>query len=251
MRHVVLGSVAFFGLIAGSAGAADLPAPAASAYRPPPPVVAYFNWTGCYVGGNVGGLWTNREWDDAGISPGDPFTGQAFGSHSANDWIGGVQAGCDYQFGGGFVIGIQGDYDWTNANGSSVNNLVPGFTNQTQIRSLASVTGRVGYAWDRFLGYVKAGGAWENADYNGLSSATGLVVSTTNATFSGWTVGIGGEYAFTKWLSGFVEYDYYDFGTQSTTLVTTAGAFPIPVNIKATDNVFKAGLNSRWSPGPY
>ena len=252
MRHVVLGSVAFFGLIAGSAGAADLPAPSAPpAYRTPPPAVAYFNWTGCYAGGNVGGLWTNREWDDAGISPGDPFTGQAFGSHSANDWIGGVQAGCDYQFGGGFVIGIQGDYDWTNANGSSVNNLVPAFTNQTQIRSLASVTGRVGYAWDRFLGYVKAGGAWENADYNGLSSATGLVVSTTNATFSGWTVGIGGEYAFTKWLSGFVEYDYYDFGTQSTTLVTTAGAFPIPVNIKATDNVFKAGLNLRWSPGPY
>ena len=154
MRHVVLGSVAFFGLIAGSAGAADLPAPAAPAYRPPPPVVAYFNWTGGYVGGKVGGLWTNREWDDAGISPGDPFTGQAFGSHSANDWIGGVQAGCDYQFGGGFVIGIQGDYDWTNANGSSVNNLVPAFTNQIQIRSLASGTGRVGYAWDRFLGYV-------------------------------------------------------------------------------------------------
>ena len=30
MKHVVLGSVAFFGLIAGSAGAADLPAPAAA-----------------------------------------------------------------------------------------------------------------------------------------------------------------------------------------------------------------------------
>jgi len=41
------------------------------------------------------------------------------------------------------------------------------------------------------------------------SSATGLVVSTTSATFGGWTVGIGGEYAFTDWLSGFVEYDYY------------------------------------------
>jgi hypothetical protein len=74
---------------------------------------------------------------------------------------------------------------------------------------LASVTGRIGYGWDRFLGYVKAGGAWENADYNGLASATGLVVSTTSATFGGWTVGIGGEYAFTDWLSGFVEYDYY------------------------------------------
>jgi outer membrane immunogenic protein len=97
---------------------------------------------------------------------------------------------------------------------------------------------------------VKAGGAWENADNNGLASASGLVVSTTSATFGGWTVGIGGEYAFAYWLSGFVEYDYYNFGTQSTTLVTTAAILPLPVNVKAYDNVFRVGLNLRWSSGP-
>jgi len=30
---------------------------------------------------------------------------------------------------------------------------------------LASVTGRIGYSWDRFLGYVKAGGAREESSY--------------------------------------------------------------------------------------
>jgi outer membrane immunogenic protein len=231
------------------ASAADLAVRAAPAYKAPPPVYV-FSWTGCYVGGNVGGFWSNREWDDAGIFPGDPFVGQSFGTHNANSWIGGAQAGCNYQFAGGWVVGIQGDYDWTNATGSSVNALVPFFTNQTHVKSLASVTGRVGYAWDRFLGYVKGGGAWETADYNGLVTATGIVASTASATFGGWTVGVGGEYAFTDWLSGFAEYDYYNFGTQSTTLTTTVGAFPIPVNIKASDNVFKVGLNLRWGLGP-
>ena len=52
--------------------AADLAVRAPPAYKASPPVYV-FSWTGCYVGGNVGGFWSNREWDDAGIFPGDPF----------------------------------------------------------------------------------------------------------------------------------------------------------------------------------
>ena len=59
----------------------------------------------------------------------------------------------------------------------------------------------------------------------------------------------GAEYAFTNWLTGFVEYDYYNFGNQSVTLLTTVGAVPLPINVKATDNVVKAGINLRWGPG--
>ena len=29
--------------------------------RRPPPVV-FYNWTGCYVGGHVGGLWVKKDW---------------------------------------------------------------------------------------------------------------------------------------------------------------------------------------------
>jgi outer membrane immunogenic protein len=252
MRKLTLLSVVALGIgaMAQVASAADLPVrQPPPPYKAPPPI-RVFSWTGCYIGGNIGGLWANREWDDAGIFPGDPFVGQAFGTHNISSWIGGGQVGCDYQFAGGFVVGIQGDYDLTNATGSSVNALVPIFTNQTHIKSLASVTGRIGYAWDRILGYVKGGGAWESADYNGLVTATGTLASTASATFSGWTVGIGGEYAFTDWLSGFVEYDYYNFGSnQSVSLVTTPGGVTVPITVKATDNVFKAGLNLRWGWG--
>ena len=93
--------------------AADLPV-----YKARPPVIASYSWTGCYAGGNVGGVWINKEWFSQ--IPGDPSFGQSFGSHDANGWLGGVQAGCNYQV-GSWVVGIQGDYDWTNASGSNGN----------------------------------------------------------------------------------------------------------------------------------
>ena len=81
-----------------------------------------YSWTGCYIGGEIGGLWARKEWTDNAFN--DRFFGQSFGAHNANGFLGGFQAGCDYQFGGGFVIGIQADYDWTSAKVSSANVLV-------------------------------------------------------------------------------------------------------------------------------
>jgi outer membrane immunogenic protein len=143
------------------------------------------------------------------------------------------------------VFGIQGDYDWTNANGSAADpTFAPDLaTDATKIKSLASVTGRVGYAWDRFLGYVKGGGAWVKDEYTATDTTFGLV-STASETRAGWTIGGGGEYAFTDWLTGFVEYDFYDFGTKTNSFTGSAGAFPIA--IKQTVSVAKAGLNFKF-----
>jgi hypothetical protein len=91
-------------------------------------------------------------------TPGGDFYGQSLGGHDLDSFIGGVQAGCDYQF-GGLVVGVAGDYGWGDASGSHPSAREFGVTYHSRIESLASVTGRVGYAWDRFLGYVKGGGA--------------------------------------------------------------------------------------------
>ncbi len=156
--------------------AADLPV----RYSPPPAlapvVVSYYSWTGCYVGGNVGGMWVKKDWTDrCGRSVSS--VGR-FGSHDANGWLGGVQAGCNYQV-GGWVFGIQGDYDWTGASGQSADLLIfpAACTDWLEAsRSLSSVTGRVGYAWDRFLGYVKGGGAWEQDKYTSWTSPGGTII---------------------------------------------------------------------------
>jgi outer membrane immunogenic protein len=242
MKNLLLATVALTAL-AAPAIAADMRAPV---YKAPPPVYAY-NWTGCYVGGNVGTMWARKDWTNT--TPG-PLVGRPIGSHNADGFIGGVQGGCNYQFAGGFVIGIQGDYDWTDAKGTN-NDLIGIFwTDQTRVRSLASVTGRVGYAWDRFLGYVKGGGAWERDEYSVFLTATGTLQAAASETRGGWTVGFGGEYALTDWLSGFAEYDYYDFGNRGNTFVTPAGGTFGTVDIKERKGVFKIGFNLRWGSGP-
>ena len=239
MKKFLLAATALSALLAGPAMAADLPV----RYSPPPApvVVSYYSWTGCYIGGNVGGMWVKKDWSD-------PVTGLSYGGHNANGWLGGVQAGCNYQV-GGWVFGLQGDYDWSSASGSNVNALFPAVTDSSSVRSLASVTGRVGYAWDRFLGYVKGGGAWERDNYTITGITPGGVISvSTSDTRSGWTVGIGGEYAFTNNLSGFIEYDWYGFGTRTATFVGPGGL--IPIDIKENKSVLKVGLNYKFGKAP-
>ena len=164
------------------------------------------------------------------------------GSHDANDWLGGVQAGCNYQV-GGFVFGIQGDYAWTDADGTHTAAGFIATTDHSRVRDLSSVTGRVGFAWDRFLGYVKGGGAWEADEYH--LSVAGATVASASETRSGWTVGVGGEYAFTPNWTAFVEYNYYDFGDRNLTF--TNGAV---VNIDERKSVVKGGINFKFDWGP-
>ena len=70
-------------------------------------------------------------------------------------------------------------------------------------------------------------------------------------TRTGWTVGIGGEYAFTNYVSAFAEYNYYDFGTRTLTFLDPVGAFNDNISIRERQSVAKVGLNFRWNPvGP-
>src|SRR6266568_4493742 len=241
MKKVLLATVALAALATAPALAADLRQPV---YKAAPPAPVYvFNWTGCYVGGNVGGLWVNKDFTLLpSFGPGNPFFGQSF-SANASSVAGGLQAGCNYQFAGGWVVGIQGDYDWTDAHQDRNSIFFGNFTDSFSVKSVASVTGRIGYAWDRFLGYVKGGGAWERDDYDRVLLGTNILVGSASETRGGWTIGVGGEYAFTNYLSGFVEYNYYDFGNRTLTFLDPAGGFNDNINIRERKSVLRGGLN--------
>jgi hypothetical protein len=62
LEKILLAGATVIALLSESAGAADLARPAPVYAPPPPPVVAVFTWTGCYVGGNVGGIWAISDW---------------------------------------------------------------------------------------------------------------------------------------------------------------------------------------------
>lgn len=235
MKKIVAG---LLGLVvtsfAGAAAAADLPVGIYT--KAPPPVVATYNWSGCYLGGNGGGLWAQKEWWQV------DGAGRLFSRHNVDSWLAGVQAGCDYQFSGNWVVGIQGDYDWADGTGSGPHSTLPTLTDQSRISGVGSVTGRVGYAWDRFLGYVKGGAAWDRDSYRQYYPATGALYADGSETRSGWTAGIGGEYAFWQNLSVFLEYDYYDFGNRTLTFAAADGTFP-QIRIHENQSVVKVGIN--------
>jgi outer membrane immunogenic protein len=253
LKMVLLAGAGVIAILSESASAADLARPAPVYAPPPPPIIAVFTWTGCYIGGNIGGIWANSDWQDTVL--GD------FGSSTGSGVLGGGQIGCNYQL-GSWVFGIQGDYAWTNANTNTANTIIPalvggpvvGLTDSTQHNSLASVTGRVGYSWDRLLGYVKAGGAWLNTSY--AFQVNSVNVASDSATQTGWTVGVGAEYAFLNWLTGFIEYDYYGFSSVSPAGLACAtgaacGFVTNSVGVSTNVNVVKAGLNFKFGPGSF
>ena len=240
MRKFLLGTASLIALVT-PAMAADM---RAALYKAPP-LAPVWSWTGCYVGGHAGGLWAKQK-DWIVRTPGGAFFGQSLGGHEADGGLAGAQAGCDYQFAGGFLIGVQGDYAWADAEGSHDSAREIGVAYHSKVKSLASVTGRIGYAWECFFGYVKAGGAWERDDYWATTIILGTAY-TARETRSGFIVGIGGEYAFTNFLSGFVEYNYFDFGTRQVAFTPqVAGLGPAFADVKETKSVVRAGLNFRF-----
>ena len=103
--------------------AADMPVKA----PPLTPTAAVYDWTGVYVGGEVGGKWTKDNWNttcvDAGGAPlglcGSPVSLAAFpgapDSTAANTFKtsglrAGVYAGLDIQVSPSWVVGIEGDW---------------------------------------------------------------------------------------------------------------------------------------------
>jgi outer membrane immunogenic protein len=83
-----------FAPFSGSAIAADM-ATKMPAKAPPPAPAPVYSWTGCYIGGNVGGGWAGKSFTEGAHST---LVGARDGSHTASGWLGGGQVGCDYQF---------------------------------------------------------------------------------------------------------------------------------------------------------
>ena len=196
-------------------------APRAPAYRPPPPPL-YYNWTGLYVGVHVGGGWA-----DLGI--GD--TGSGF--------LGGGQVGYNYQISPQWVVGVEADVSGTGIKNNLLTAATPfgPVTADFKWNTLTTLTSRFGYAFDTWLVYGKVGGAWADVS---ASVSTPFGGASAGGTGSGWVVGVGAEYAFRNNWSAKIEYNHFDFGSDSGTFFT---------GNSVTLDAVKAGLNYRFG-GP-
>jgi outer membrane immunogenic protein len=224
-----------------TASAADMPVKA-PIYKAPRSVTASDIWSGLYIGGHLGGAWAQtRASDPLGISgPAGVFNGR-----TGSSFIGGPQIGANWQT-GAYVFGIQGDVSFGNMDGAIPSPNIGTEALSFNVRSVTTVTGRLGYAWDTWLFYVKGGGAWARTRYELMDTAFGLQ-GTSRVTQGGYTVGAGWEYAVAPNWSVFLEYDYVDLGTKRNIAFTgPAGTFPF--DIKQDIQMVKAGFNYRlWS----
>jgi len=210
-----------------------------------------YNWSGVYVGANVGWAWTDTDITELDTSSdGAIFPG--FGTNFDADGVAiGAHAGYNYQFSNNVVLGGEADIVWTDADDSTfaefdVGDGEPGddFVS-TSLDWYGTVRGRLGYASDRFLPYVTGGLAFGQVDV-GIGDTDGGQPDDEDyvggsSTQVGWVLGAGLDYAFTDKLIGRVEFLYMDLGDE-----TYTNADGDSINFDTNVSTVRTGLSYRF-----
>jgi outer membrane immunogenic protein len=197
------------------------------------------NWNGCYAGVNAG-------YGRASISGIDSDISAAIGSATATGGAFGGQLGCDHQT-ANWVSGMQLTLDKTHLTGSHpyIDGSGPADRVTYEIKSLISITGRIGYLLQPdTLAYFKAGGAWTRTNHDD-SDPGAPYTGNREVTRNGWLAGVGLEHKIGRNFSSYVEYNYMDFGRQTVTIAYSDGEIA-NYSFKQTMNYLGFGVNYRF-----
>jgi outer membrane immunogenic protein len=163
---------------------------------------AVSDWSGIYIGGKVGGAWSDINWTENF----DEFTAGG-ASFSPSSFQGGGFIGGNLQL-GQWIFGLETSFIGMGLNQTVAVSPVDSFT--TKIDWLLFIEPRIGYSFDRTMVFVKGGWAGGNATL----SATGpnvpgaIATATSEDFFDGWTIGGGIEYALHPSFIIGVDYQY-------------------------------------------
>jgi len=218
--------VALFSGAAVCAHAADQAVPRGPSYYPNAYYPTSINWTGWYVGVQLGGGFGSASWTD-------PFS-QASNSLQPAGVVAGGQFGVNWMR-DSLLLGVEADFTWTDLKSA---------TDAASFNSrwLSLVTGRVGYAFNQFLVYAKGGAAFASA--RATVTDLGKLADTGTTTQVGWTVGGGVEYALSPNWSVRLEYDFVDLPTRDMILHGPQGSQPVGIDFTVQKVV--AGINYRF-----
>jgi outer membrane immunogenic protein len=230
--------------------AADLPA---STYPKAPAMVSpvsVYDWSGFYVGANIGGAWDNSTATNTALNG----TFVSSGTSSNTGVIGGGQIGYNYMLLPNFLLGVEADVDGTSLNGAVLSN---DGSNQhsSKLDAFGTVRGRVGFTQNNWLFYGTGGFAWSEGSVTRTQISTvvavppipavaGTVEASSN-TRTGWVAGAGVEWGITQNWTARVEYLYLDLGNATS-------VFPISNRQQTsslTMNVARFGVNYKFG-GP-
>jgi outer membrane immunogenic protein len=220
--------VGFMKAIAGLVGATLLFAGSAVEASPwaveVSPLVPEFTWTGCYGGLGIGGAWAHQTVATSGsvVENQAPVSGALGGSYGIVTAYG----GCNWQFASAWLLGVEGEYSWTQIkdistapnlflNGAPVGS--GGINWSHNLDRIGSVRGRLGYiVKPNILLFVASGIAWEHSSFAGLDAGIGgcpnCRTTSVDQIQDGFVVGGGMDWA--PWGGDWIvrlEYLHYQF----------------------------------------
>jgi outer membrane immunogenic protein len=235
MKKYFLATISALALLGGSASAADLIPEVKAA-----PV--FYNWSGFYVGADVGTAWASYNADDR-------FDASFSTSYQAYGVLAGVHGGWNYQT-GPLVFGVEANLDYSNARGSAavVNEIGENAGGSANLASsvnwIATFVGRGGITSGPVLYYLLGGIALNNTEHTAevIPSVVngGFAEQTIRASRSGYVLGAGAEFAVWQNFSAKLEYNYMDFGRISMSSPAVEGE---PFYLDQQVHVLKLGLS--------
>lgn len=169
-----------------------------------------FNWTGGYVGAQVGYAWGDahysNEFDD-------------YINYDPDGFFGGLYAGYNYQFNNNVVLGVDADINFSGIDGNAdyywEGDLDPDHVASSKVKYTGALRARLGYAMDRWMPYVAGGLSVAKYEFDLDHDGTGNWDFREKKTLTGWNIGAGVEYAATDNILVRAEYRYSDFGSKS------------------------------------
>ena len=211
------------------------------------PVAA--NWTGWYLGGNLGaGTGRNRTvLSNATFS--DHFNLQPDGIN------GGAQIGYNWQA-GNVVFGVETDFQGSSQRDNKTCVLTCSIASaasyDAKLPWFGTVRARLGYSVGSALFYATGGYAYGTVKTNTDVTLAGVTTSNSNSrTRGGWTAGGGIETPFTllglfgpNWTSK-TEYLYVDLGSSSDIIFTGAGSLAQTTTVR--EHILRTGLNYHFN----
>jgi outer membrane immunogenic protein len=222
-----------------------------------------YDWTGVYVGGFVGGATGSDVSNTASFGSGSGsgiaglWTGPANNNYSTKaGFIGGGTVGYNWQIGKTpYLVGLEGEYGFLSQKGGKTDPNVATYNayyndndNSQSSTSIGVdygyglVGGRLGYALNRSLIYIKSGAVFTTV--NSRWSDTAYALGTSNkATTTGYALGAGFEYAmpFKYFTNVSVKTEYLYFGIPTS---TTMESIDNEGNCCVTTNQSTSGIHT-------
>jgi len=217
--------------------------------------VGGYNWNGGYFGFNLGHAGGKAKHPFSIVdTPTDTNLLGGSADVTASGFVGGIQLGWNFQS-GSLVYGIEGDIQGSGVKGEvrvgGSTDLLGGHTFSgeagTKVKYFGTLRGRVGQLVnDNFLVYGTAGVATGKVESYFAGAIDGSGIADSNSkTKTGWTIGVGAEYALGNGWSFKTEYLYTDLG-KSSILDGDIGSIHGNLSRKVAFHTVRAGLNFRF-----